>query len=180
MTKISLLKIVEFTSVDGPGFRTSIYCAGCVNHCMGCHNPQSWNINNGKWTDIDDILRVVKGDEMCNVTFTGGDPMYQPKAFAELAKRIKAETNKNIWCYSGYTVEEILENDDMRQLLANVDVLVDGKFIQSLRNEDLLFRGSSNQRIIDAQKSLAEGKAVLYNYNPFPEFDDLKIREYAV
>lgn len=172
MTKISLLKIVESTTVDGPGLRTSVYCAGCVNKCPGCHNPQSWDINHGTMTDIEDILVSIKDDdEFCNVTFTGGDPMYQAKAFAELARRIKQETNKNIWCYSGYTIEEIMLDADKRELLSCVDVLVDGRFMQDLRDESLIFKGSRNQRIIDVQATLKKGEIVLFKYNPFPDIE---------
>lgn len=170
--KISVLKIMECTSVDGPGLRTSVYCAGCVNRCAGCHNPQSWDINSGSWMSIDDIFAViVNDDEVCNVTFSGGDPMYQPLAFAELAKRIKMETNKTIWCYSGYTFEHIKNDKDKMELLKWIDVLVDGKYVQALRDERLVFRGSSNQRVIDVKASLESDKIVLFEYNPFPEID---------
>lgn len=175
MTKISLLKVVESTTVDGPGLRTSIYCAGCVNKCPGCHNPQSWDINNGQMTDVNDIFaQIVADDEFCNVTFTGGDPMYQARSFAELAKLIKQQTSKTIWCYSGYTIEEIMADEDKRELLQWIDVLVDGRFVQALRDESLIFRGSSNQRIIDVQKSLKERRIVLFKYNPFPDFEFVK------
>lgn len=170
--KISILKVVECTSVDGPGLRTSIYCAGCVNRCAGCHNPQSWDINNGTWTSVDDLFEaVVNDDEVCNVTFSGGDPMCQPIAFAKLAKRIKTETDKTIWCYSGYTFEQILNDPEKKMLLQWLDVLVDGKFEQSLKDERLVFRGSSNQRVIDVKASLSAGEVVLFKYNPFPEID---------
>lgn len=180
MTKISLLKIVECTSVDGPGFRTSVYCAGCVNRCPGCHNPQSWAIENGRWTDVEDILEVIKSDDLCNVTFSGGDPMYQARAFAELARMIHRDTDKDIWCFTGYTFDEIMADDVKRELLSEVDVVVEGRYIKELRDEDLLFRGSRNQRILDAKKSLAAGEPVAYVYNPFPEFDELRISKYAV
>lgn len=174
MTKISLLKIVESTTVDGPGLRTSVYCAGCINKCPGCHNPQSWDINNGTMTDVREIFnQIIADDDFCNVTFTGGDPMYQPQAFAELARIIKNETNKNIWCYSGYTFEQIIADDAKRELLNEIDVLVDGRFEQTLRDESLIFKGSSNQRIIDVKASLKEGKVVLFKYNPFPDFEML-------
>lgn len=171
MPKISILKIVESTTVDGPGIRTSVYCAGCLNGCKGCHNPQSWNIENGVRTDIDEILKVIKLDDAHGVTFSGGDPMLQASAFTELARRIHNELNKNIWCYTGYTFEEILHDEAKKALAAEVDVIVDGRFVLELKDPDLLFRGSSNQRILDAQKSLKAGRAILYNYNPLPDFD---------
>ena len=81
---------------DGPGFRTAIYCAGCKHGCKGCHNPQSWDFKAGKWMDVEELLEIVKADSMSNVTFSGGDPMYQAPAFTELARRIKEETGKTI------------------------------------------------------------------------------------
>ncbi len=94
MDRIRVLKIVEQTMADGPGFRTAIYCAGCLHHCKGCHNPQSWAMDGGEWMEIDDIMKVIKADSMSNVTFSGGDPFYQVEGFTALAKRIKEETSK--------------------------------------------------------------------------------------
>lgn len=133
---------------DGPGLRTSIYCAGCDHHCPGCHNPQSWDRNGGHEATVDELLEIIKADEFSNVTFTGGDPLYQVEAFTELAKRIKEETSKTIWCYTGFTYEEILAEERLSAILPYIDVLVDGPFILELRDPELLFRGSSNQRII--------------------------------
>ena len=165
MTKISILKVVESTTVDGPGLRTSIYCAGCVNGCVGCHNPQSWDIMAGVPTDIDDLMKKIVDEDFCNVTFTGGDPMYQAKEFAQLARRIKSETDKNIWCYTGYTYEHIKNNAEMMELFENLDVLVDGPFVSSLKDENLIFRGSSNQRLIDVKKTLESGNVVEVDLN---------------
>lgn len=92
--KISVLKIVEDTTVDGPGFRTSVYAAGCEHGCKGCHNPESWDISNGKWMDIDEILKIIDRNFLAQVSFSGGDPLFQPEAFTELARRIKLETQK--------------------------------------------------------------------------------------
>ena len=142
------MDILEQTMADGPGFRTSIYCAGCEHHCPGCHNPQSWDRKNGHWVDVQEILDVVKADEMSNVSFSGGDPFYQVEAFTELARRIKEETGKTIWCWTGFTYEEILADEKLSMMLPYLDVLVDGPFVQELRDTQLLFRGSSNQRII--------------------------------
>ena len=161
MTKISILDIVEDTTVDGPGFRTTIYCAGCPNHCPGCHNPRSWDINTGHYVDIEEILEVILADPIADVTFSGGDPMFQPQGFTELAVAIKERSSKNIWCYTGYLFEQILENPAQRALLEQVDVLVDGRFVEALRDEQLRFRGSSNQRIIDVGRSLKEGRVVV-------------------
>ena len=146
--KIKVLDILEQTMADGPGFRTAIYCAGCKHACKGCHNPQSWSFDTGKWVEVDDLLTLIKSDGMSNVTFSGGDPFYQAEAFTELARRIKEETDKTIWCWTGFTLEEIQESDRMSRMLPYLDVLVDGPFILEQRDTDLLFRGSPNQRII--------------------------------
>ena len=147
--KICIMEVIEETMADGPGLRTSIYCAGCSHRCPGCHNPQSWNMKNGHWVSVDDLLGVIKADEFCNVSFSGGDPFYQAEAFTELARRIKEETSKTIWCWTGFTYEEILANAQMKQMLQYLDVLVDGPFIQEQRDTQLHFRGSANQPIIN-------------------------------
>ena len=159
---ISVIKIIEDTTVDGPGFRTSIYCAGCQHECKGCHNPQSWDIAAGTMMETEDIMRVIEADPYADVTFSGGDPMYQAEGFAELARAIRSRTTKNIWCYTGFTFEALLKMPAQRELLELVDVLVDGPFIESLRDTDLLFRGSSNQRLIDVKASLKAGEVVLW------------------
>ena len=154
--------------VDGPGFRTSIYCAGCRHKCPGCHNPQSWDFEGGHSMSTDDIMRVIESDPYANVTFSGGDPMYQPEGFTELARAIKERTDKNIWCYTGFTFETLVNNPRQRALLEQIDVLVDGPFVKSKRDETLCFRGSSNQRILDVPASLHAGHAVSYEYAPLP------------
>lgn len=162
---ISVLDIIHDTMVDGPGFRTSIYCAGCPNACPGCHNPQSWDIKQGREMSTAQIMAEIENDPFANVTFSGGDPMFQAEGFCELAQAIKSQTQKTIWCFSGFTFEVLLKNPEQRKLLQFIDVLVDGPFVQSLRDEDLLFRGSSNQRILDVPKSLKAAMPVLYELN---------------
>ena len=156
MSKLSILDVIDGTVVDGPGFRLSIYCAGCSHRCNGCHNPQSWEIGNGKEMDIEELMQVVK-DSPWNVTLSGGDPFFQAEGFAELARRIKAETTKTVWCYTGYTLEALVQEHDhwKMDLLRNIDVLVDGPFVEQLRDEQLRFRGSSNQRILYAEEIAA-------------------------
>ena len=159
--EISVIKMVESTSVDGPGLRTTVYCAGCGHHCKGCHNPQSWDINYGTMVQVEDVAnRLLATDE--DITFSGGDPMFQIEAFAELASIIKAKSNKNIWCYTGYTFEQLLRNNKSLELLKNIDVLVDGRFIEEQKDKEILFRGSKNQRLIDVQQSLKLGEIVTY------------------
>jgi len=166
---IQLMRIVVDTTVDGPGWRTSIYCAGCSHACPGCHNPETWNFEAGESRSIDDIIEELKTTEG-NITFSGGDPLYQPEAFAELARRIREELHRTIWCYTGFLFEDVVNDEKMSKILPYLEVLVDGPFMLAERNINLLFRGSNNQRLVDVQKSLQVGKVVEYVYNPYPEF----------
>jgi anaerobic ribonucleoside-triphosphate reductase activating protein len=161
MSTISILEIVEDTTVDGPGFRTSVYSSGCPHHCPGCHNPQSWNIDNGHQVETEEILKVILDDPFADVTFSGGDPMFQPQGFTELAKAIKLQSSKNIWCYTGFLFEDLLKSPVQKALLENIDVLVDGRFVEALKDEELRFRGSSNQRIINVPASLERGEIII-------------------
>ena len=97
--------------------------------------------------------------------------MYQADAFTELARRIKEELHRTIWCYTGFLYEQVLQDSSMSKLLPYLEVLVDGPFVEGKRSLDLLFRGSSNQRLIDVQKSLAEKQTIEFQYNPFPDFE---------
>ena len=148
---IRILAIKYGTSVDGIGLRTSLYCAGCENHCPGCHNPQSWNEQGGAPISVDELFRLIVDADM-NVTFSGGDPMLHPEGFIALAQMIKQRTNKTIWCYTGFTYEEIQADPRLSQILPYLDVLVDGPYVEALRDTNLRFRGSSNQRIIELDK----------------------------
>ncbi len=156
---IRVLDIKFGTSVDGVGLRTSIYCAGCENRCPGCHNPQSWDDQGGVEMDVEELFRQVEDADM-NVTFTGGDPMLHPEGFTYLAQMIKARTRKNIWCYTGYRFEDLVQHTARKALLEECDVLVDGRYVESERDTSLHFRGSRNQRIIDVKRSLVEGVVV--------------------
>lgn len=153
MLTLKVIDIVDGTSVDGPGLRTSIYFAGCPHHCPGCHNQQSWNYDCGHDMPIDDIMKHIIENDF-NVTFSGGDPLAQIDNLIELAQRIK-EKKKNIWCYTGYKYEEIIADNSLSRILPHIDVLVDGRYINALRDTNLLFCGSSNQRLIDVQQSLS-------------------------
>lgn len=155
-TTYNVLKIIRGTTVDGPGFRTSIYLAGCKHHCKGCHNPQSWNPNGGNAMSISEIMDVVKEEDF-NVTITGGDPLFNPSQLENLVSALKLD-NRNVWIYTGYTWEEILSSEVLLEAIKRADVLVDGRFIEELKDKDLIFRGSSNQRLIDIQESIIEGK----------------------
>lgn len=146
--KLYIKDIVRQTMADGPGMRTSIYCSGCYHHCPGCHNPQTWDLFSGDLKGIDEIINIIKEDEWSSgVTFTGGDPLYQADEFTLLAKQIKEETDKDIWLYTGFTISEILNEPRLSQILKYVDYVVDGPYVENLRDLSLKFRGSSNQTI---------------------------------
>lgn len=154
-----VLRIVEGTSVDGPGLRTSVYLAGCAHHCPGCHNPQSWDPAGGDDMSVDELMRVIAWNE-APLTLSGGDPLAQPEQVLELVRRVKTELNINIWLYTGYTWEQIVADRRLADVVRWVDVVVEGPFILAQRDITLHFRGSSNQRIIDVPASLASSSAV--------------------
>ena len=143
---LRVVRIVEGTSVDGPGLRTSIYFAGCLHHCPGCHNPETWNPDCGTEMTVGEIMRIIRENDF-NVTFSGGDPLYQIEPLRVLAAEIK-RSGKTIWCYTGFVYEDLLGNDSFIKLQQYIDVLVDGPFVEKLKDINLQFRGSSNQRII--------------------------------
>ena len=135
--------IIRQSTVDGIGIRYVIFCQGCPHHCKGCHNPETWNFQNGFDKDTEEILKEIKADPLLDgVTFSGGEPFLQETPLIELAKEIH-KLNLNIWCYTGFLYEQIKNSE----LTKNIDVLVDGKYIEELRTLTG-FRGSSNQRII--------------------------------
>ncbi len=159
---LRVLHIVEGTSVDGPGLRTSIYLAGCSHHCPGCHNPESWNPSGGDDRTLDQLMEVIAYNE-APVTFSGGDPLAQPVPLAQLVKRIKKELGYNIWCYTGYTWDQVMQHPQLMEVVKHIDVLVDSPFILNQRNTKLRFRGSNNQRLIDVQATLKNHAITLWH-----------------
>lgn len=148
--------------VDGEGIRAVVWTQGCSHNCFACQNPQTHDFKGGYEEDIEniknDISSLVLED---GITFSGGDPMFQAKACSEIAEFAK-EQGLNIWCYTGFTFEKLLEmkNKDVSKFLDNIDVLVDGKFELEHRSFECMYRGSTNQRLIDVQKSLKENRVV--------------------
>lgn len=165
--EIRISGLAEESIVDGPGFRYAVFTQGCPHHCKGCHNPQTHDFGGGSIDDTDRIFEdIMKNPLLDGVTFSGGEPFCQCKALVQLAERIRAckERSLGIMSYTGYTFEELIErsmtDSDCRALLESLDYLVDGRFEEDKRSLELKFRGSSNQRFIDVQRSLKEGRAV--------------------
>ena len=148
--------------MDGPGLRTSIYLAGCRHHCPGCHNPESWRMDGGEQRTLDELMEVIAYNE-APVTFSGGDPLAQPEPLARLISRIKHELGYNVWCYTGYTWEQVMQQPRLLQAVKELDVLVDSPFVMAERDTHLRFRGSRNQRLIDVQATLATGKVTQWH-----------------
>lgn len=155
-----VLKIIEGTSVDGPGLRTSVYLAGCSHHCPGCHNPQSWDPQGGTEMSVDEIMQVIDYNE-APVTLSGGDPLQHPGVL-ELARRVR-EGGFNLWCYTGHTWEEITSNPQLMEVARLCDVVVEGRFVLAQRDTSLRFRGSKNQRLIAVRPTLATGDITLFD-----------------
>ena len=154
-----VLGYIPNSIVDGVGIRQVFFLAGCPHHCKGCHNPESWNPWSGNEVALHDVYFKAL-ESPVDVTFSGGDPMFQCSELYKLCRRL--HEHRNIWVYTGYTWEEILNDPFKKAVLYHIDVLVDGKFEEDKRNPELRFRGSENQRIIDVQKSLKEKKIVLW------------------
>ena len=155
----------EESIVDGPGFRAVIWTQGCNHHCPGCHNPQTWSFQGGGLVPVSEVIEQIDNLKYHDgITFSGGDPMYQADACYEIARHAK-QKGLNIWCYTGFTYEELLalNNEDINNFLSVIDVLVDGRFVMAERSLSLLFRGSSNQRLIDMNETRKQNKIVLFD-----------------
>lgn len=152
---------------EGLGLRAVIFISGCKHYCKGCHNPESWNFNYGVEFDDkrqDEIIQSIKSNPLIDgITFVGGDPFFSAKDVSEFILKLRNEIpNLNIWTYTGFTFEEILNsnNGDMIQLLYLSDVLVDGRYEEDQRDLSLPFRGSKNQKIINVKESLKNNKVI--------------------
>lgn len=165
---IRLSGIAYESLVNGPGMRRVFFAQGCQHNCKGCFNPNTHDFYGGEEKDIDQLIEdslanpIIRG-----VTFSGGDPWEQADKFAYMAKAFR-ENGLNIWSYTGYKYEYIIENKDMRlgwsELLNNIDVLVDGKFEEDKMEKGLKFRGSANQRIIDVKESIRLNQIITIDY----------------
>lgn len=162
---IRLAGVVRESIVDGPGLRFTVFCQGCPHDCEGCHNPDTHDFSGGYDCDIDKILAAIDENPLLDgVTFSGGEPMCQPEAFSLLAAELK-KRELNIVTYTGYTYEELLKISEKRpavgELLELTDLLVDGRFVLAERDLTLLFRGSTNQRVIDMNLTRKSGMLTL-------------------
>lgn len=166
-------KIDKCSVSNGLGIRTVLWISGCNIHCKNCHNQSTWDFNSGiPFTDdtMQEILYDLSKPYIKGLTLSGGhplDPHNAPKVL-EIVKRVKMVfpnmvfPNKDIWIYTGYVWEDIIKDDILKEILKRTDVLVDGAYIDELRDITLPFRGSSNQRIINVQESLNQNKVILW------------------
>lgn len=161
---IRVAGIVKESIVDGPGIRLVVFTQGCKHNCLGCHNPHTHSFEGGELVSIESIVNMVKDNPLLDgITLSGGEPFEQARALSKLAKIIRG-LGYNIITYTGYTYEFIVssfsENPHWEKLLQNTDILIDGRFEIEKRNLALKFRGSENQRIIDIQRTMQEGKII--------------------
>ena len=161
-------KIDKCSVSNGLGVRTVLWISGCNIHCKNCHNQSTWDFNSGiPFTDdtMQEILYDLSKPYIKGLTLSGGHPLdliNAPKVL-EIVKRVKMVfPNKDIWIYSGYVWEDIIKDDILKEILKRTNVLVDGAYIDELRDITLPFRGSSNQRIINVQESLNQNKVILW------------------
>ncbi len=144
--------------VDGEGLRAVLWTQGCSHNCKGCHNPETHDFNKGVLVEVDEVKQLIKDLTLQDgITFSGGDPFFQPEPCIEIAKFAKEE-GLNVWAYTGFLFEDLIKNEKMREFLNYIDVLVDGKFELDNKSLNLKFRGSTNQRIINVPRSLKMGK----------------------
>lgn len=159
-------QIRKFDIANGPGIRSTIFVSGCSHACQGCFNQEYQDFDYGNdWTEqsTEEIISYLKDPNIKGLSLLGGEPMESAEDLVQIIRQIKDQVPKDIWIYSGYTFEQILEDPDKKALLKECQVLVDGLFIEDLKDLSLKFRGSSNQRIIDIEKSLKGSSPILYS-----------------
>ncbi|WP_454207283.1 anaerobic ribonucleoside-triphosphate reductase activating protein [Peptoniphilus sp. Marseille-Q6390] len=163
---MNFAQIRKYDVANGPGIRTTIFVTGCTHKCPNCFNEEYQDFNFGNpWTrkETDEVIEDLKLDEVKGLTVLGGEPFQNEVDLLQVLRDIKKEVQKEIWIFSGYTYEEILKDQDKKKLLEECDVLVDGRFVEALKDLSLRFRGSSNQRIINIKKSLEANEVVLFD-----------------
>lgn len=164
---------VSDSIVDGPGLRFTVFTQGCPHHCPGCHNPDTHDPAGGREVTVDELARRMMANPLTDgLTLSGGEPFLQAEDCASLAQ-LAHERGLNVWTYTGYTYERLLEGElpGALALLEQTDVLVDGPFLLAEKSYEALFRGSANQRLIDVKKSRAAGRVVLWSRpNPLAHF----------
>lgn len=150
-----IMNILHDSVVDGIGLRTVVFFAGCPHHCRGCHNPQSWRIENGTELSLEEVVEEIASNPLTNVTLSGGEPFAQAEEAYHLALQIR-KLGKTIWMYTGYTIEHLLTEGSEAQLalLEQCDMLVDGPFQLAERDLTIPFRGSRNQRLLSREDIL--------------------------
>lgn len=161
---MNYIKITKNDIANGPGVRCALWVAGCTCHCYGCHNPSTWNFSAGRAFNMDslnELFDALNKPYIQGLTLTGGNPLDSAPEILTISRKFK-ETfpDKDLWLYSGYTYEEIIQNEVFKYILEYVDVLVDGPYIEEQRDISLAFRGSRNQRIIDVGETLKQGKII--------------------
>ncbi len=167
---IRIAGVVKESIVDGPGLRFAVFTQGCAHHCPECQNPETWDFEGGYDCGIDKILKAMDENPLLDgITMSGGDPLYQAEASYSLCSKVK-EKGLNVVVFTGYTYEELMELEKkdpwIEKLMGVTDILIDGRYEKDKRDLTLIFRGSSNQRVIDMNASRKEGRAVLHErYN---------------
>ena len=164
MSTLKIANTIQDSIVDGPGLRFTVFTQGCPHHCPGCHNPETHDPDGGSEVSVSELAqRMTSNPSTRGLTLSGGDPFLQARECAELA-RLAHESGRDVWAYTGWTYEFLLQeaDPDRLALLEQVDVLVDGPFVESLKSYAALFRGSSNQRLIDLKQTRKAGKIVLW------------------
>lgn len=157
---IRIADIVQDSIVDGRGIRMTIFTQGCPHHCRGCHNPHTHDPSGGREATVSEIIDQMRSNPLLDgITFSGGEPFEQREAVEYIAHEAH-RLGLDVWCYTGWTWEEIMLDPVKRRMLAYIDVLVDGRFILAQRSLELRWRGSKNQRVIDVPESLFNDKII--------------------